>query len=78
MKSISKAILVSAVVAGALAAGSAQAGTLENLERERALLVETMLTPSLTSEERQSKLAVRQAPAGRSRTHGPARSVPGR
>ena len=57
MKSISKAILVSAVVAGALAAGSAQAGTLENLERERALLVETMLTPSLTSEERQSKLA---------------------
>ena len=58
MKFFPKTHLVSVAVAGALAAGAAQAGTLENLERERALLVETMLTPSLTSEERQAKVAV--------------------
>jgi hypothetical protein len=58
MKHIAKTLLASAVIAGALAAGTAQAGTLENLERERAILIETMLTPSLTSQERQQKVAV--------------------
>lgn len=57
MKSITKTLLASAIVAGSMIAGTAQAGTLENLERERALLVETMLSPSLTSDERQAKVA---------------------
>ena len=35
----------------------AQAGTLENLERERALAIETMLDPDITAEERQKKIA---------------------
>ncbi len=58
MKTITKTLLASAVIVGALAAGTAQAGTLENLERERALLIETMLSPSMTSQERQQKVAV--------------------
>ncbi|MBE0529637.1 MAG: hypothetical protein IH626_02350 [Rhodospirillales bacterium] len=40
-----------------LSAGIANAGTLENLERERAILVETLLSPALTAEERQDKVA---------------------
>lgn len=36
---------------------SAHAGTLENLERERALLVDTFLDPNLSSAERQAKVA---------------------
>ena len=58
MKTITKTLLASAVIVGALAEGTAQAGTLENLERERALLIETMLSPSMTSQERQQKVAV--------------------
>ena len=53
-----KKLLACLAVAGVLATGAAQAGTLENLERERAILVETLLSPSLTPEERQDKVAV--------------------
>ena len=53
-----KNLLACLAVAGVMATGAAQAGTLENLERERAILVETLLSPSLTPEERQDKVAV--------------------
>lgn len=42
----------------ALTAGVADAGSLENMERERTLLIETLLTPELTPEERQEKTAL--------------------
>ena len=44
-----------------LSAGLAQAGTLENLERERAILVETLLSPSMAAEEREDKIATSKA-----------------
>jgi len=37
--------------------GMAVAGSLENLERERAILLETMFSPSIESEARHEKLA---------------------
>ena len=38
-------------------AASAHAGTLENLERERALTIEALLDPNIGPEERQQKIA---------------------
>ena len=38
--------------------GMAVAGSLENLERERAILLETMFSPSMESEARHVKLAL--------------------
>jgi hypothetical protein len=38
--------------------GMAVAGSLENLERERAILLETMFSPSIESEARHEKLAL--------------------
>ncbi|MAE44059.1 MAG: hypothetical protein CMF63_03560 [Magnetovibrio sp.] len=52
--------LAVATVACLAAAGAARAGTLENLERERAIMVETILDPSLTAVERQGKIALSQ------------------
>ncbi len=52
--------LAVATAACLAAAGAAQAGTLENLERERAIMVETNLDPSLTAVERQRKIALSQ------------------
>jgi hypothetical protein len=40
----------------ALTAGLAHADTLENLERERALLVESMVDPSLSPQDRQARI----------------------
>ena len=55
---LSKTTLTLATAAAILvAAGAAQAGTLENLERERALTIQTLLSPSLTVSERQQKIA---------------------
>lgn len=50
-------LLVPLAVTIVLSAGMAQAGTLENLERERAILVETLLSPALTAQEREDKIA---------------------
>lgn len=52
-------ILLSAAVIAATfgTVGAAQAGTLENMERERAIMIETLLDPSTTPEERQTKVA---------------------
>lgn len=54
-----KLVTTAALVGGmTLATASlAQAGTLENLERERALAIEAMLDPDISAEERQKKLA---------------------
>lgn len=52
-----KTLWVPAALAALLAASAVQAGTLENLERERAILVETLLSPSLAPEERADKIA---------------------
>lgn len=38
-----------------------QAGTLENLERERAILIETMLSADLSPEERQKRIDLSKA-----------------
>lgn len=51
-KTLTSALAGLAVV---LAAGAADAGTLENMERERALLIESMLDPSLGPAERQAR-----------------------
>ena len=42
----------------AAAIGGAAAGTLENMERERAILVETMLSGDMSPPERQSRIDV--------------------
>lgn len=46
-------------VAMLVCAGSiANAGSLENLERERAILLETVLDPAIAADDRQNKIAV--------------------
>jgi hypothetical protein len=47
-------ILFSTVLVGmlALSAGSAKAGSLENMERERSILINALLSPDMTLEER--------------------------
>ncbi len=47
-------------LAGPLATGPAQAGTLENLERERAIFIDSMLDPEATPVERIEKVRISQ------------------
>ena len=47
-----------AIAATLIAATPANAGSIENLERERALMLETLLVPDLSPDERQAKVAV--------------------
>lgn len=53
-----KRMLMIAVLASStvMMTASAQAGTIENLERERAHLIKTFLNPSATPSERQGKI----------------------
>jgi len=51
--------VAAAMVIGA--APAAEAGSLENMERERAILLETLLSGDLTPEERQSRVAISRA-----------------
>ena len=55
-------IAAAALIAAVAASGAAMAGSVENLERERAILLETYLAPEMTAEERHVKagLAKRQ------------------
>ncbi len=53
-KSLATALTIGAV----LTATTARAGTVENLERERAILVETLLSNEMTAEERVAKIHV--------------------
>jgi hypothetical protein len=46
------------VAALALTAGAVEAGSIENLERERAIAIETLLSPEMAPAERHAKIAV--------------------
>jgi hypothetical protein len=48
------ALLLAAFTSGILNSGAALAGTVENLERERAIAIETLLSPNMDPGERQS------------------------
>lgn len=52
-----RGVTVALALFGALSANSSMAGTLENLERERAIVIETMLDAELSPTERQGRLA---------------------
>jgi hypothetical protein len=57
MKPITKIIIIAGLaIAVGTAAGIANAGTLENLERERAFLVKTFLDPGLGTAERLARI----------------------
>ena len=58
MEKIYKTLAVLAIWASTLMAGHAQAGSIENLERERTILVDNMLTPEMTPAERQTKMVI--------------------
>ena len=54
-----KSIIAAAALTAALGfAVGAHAGSLENLERERAIMLASLLSPELTPEKRQSKITV--------------------
>jgi len=58
MKRLLQAAAVTVCALGIGLAGAAAAGPLENLERERALALQTMLDPSLNPAERAEKIQV--------------------
>ncbi len=49
---------VACITLGLAAAGSAQAGTLENLERERAIFIDSLLDPETTPSERLARMRI--------------------
>jgi len=52
------ALRLAAFASCLLAPGAALAGTVENLERERAIAIETLLSPNMDPGERQSSLQI--------------------
>ncbi len=52
------ALCLAAFASSLLAPGVALAGTVENLERERAIAIETLLSPNMDPAERQSSLEI--------------------
>ena len=58
MKPITLPTLALAALAAVTLSTVAQAGSIENLERERSILVENLLNAEMSAEERQSKLVV--------------------
>lgn len=61
MKPIAMTIAAAALAFAAFNPQSASAGTLENLERERAILLETLLSAELGPQERQKRLRLSRA-----------------
>jgi hypothetical protein len=55
------AMMFATVISVSAIAGAVRAGTLENLERERALLVETLISGDVSQQERQKKVALARA-----------------
>ena len=55
-KSLTKAFAAAVIVGSTLVAMPAFAGTVENLERERAILIDTMLDADVTPAEREAKI----------------------
>ena len=60
MKPLQALITTLTILTTALTAGHVNAGSIENLERERTILVGNLLTLEITAEERQAKLSVSQ------------------
>ena len=60
MKLNHKAISIALLIANAGVAASAQAGSIQNMERERAIMLQTMLDPNMPHEERHSKSTISQ------------------
>jgi len=58
MKHLSRFIAVAALTLAAGIVGPGHAGTLENMERERAILLDSLLTAELPPEQRQAKVEV--------------------
>ena len=58
MRNARKLATALAIGASALLTTHAQAGSIENLERERTILIESMLTPEMTAEDRQAKMGI--------------------
>lgn len=52
------AVLALVLAGGIAAANPAKAGSIENLERERTILIENLLSPEMTAEERQAKMSI--------------------
>jgi hypothetical protein len=55
-KSLTKVFAAAVIVGSTLVAMPAFAGTVENLERERAILIDTMLDADVTPAEREAKI----------------------
>ena len=51
-------LLLAAFASSLVASGAALAGTVENLERERAIAIETLLSPNMDPAERQSSVEI--------------------
>ena len=60
MKPVQALITMLAILTTSLTAAHVNAGSIENLERERTILIANLLTPEITAEERQAKLSVSQ------------------
>jgi len=58
MKPITLPAIAFAALTAVTLSTAAQAGSIENLERERSILVENLLNAEMSAEERQSKLVV--------------------
>ncbi len=54
-------LLKFSAIAVVCAATAAQAGSLENMERERAIMLETLLSSDISAEERQRRSAISRA-----------------
>ena len=60
MKTKGLTIAAALLVTGIGLAGPALAGSVENMERERAIMLQTMLDPNMSHQERHSKSALSQ------------------
>jgi hypothetical protein len=54
---LGKAMALALLAAGALIANPLKAGVLENLERERAIIIDTLLDSELSAKQRQTRIA---------------------
>jgi len=52
-----RALITGAILLALLQTTAAHAGSLENLERERAIMIQTLLDPSVTPQDRQGRIA---------------------
>lgn len=60
MKHLKYLVAMLVIPSIALSSVHVSAGSIENLERERTILIESILTPEMTAEERHAKLSISQ------------------